>query len=323
MGTPGHTHAFTAVDERSIAAAKRDDCFAWLDLVEPEPSEVRELGRQLGWHPLLVEDAISLGQRPKVESYDGDGLAFVIAYGATPPSGEVPAGLVEVALVISGGYIVSIRQREVALLDELRLRIDEVHDTGWAEASVVYRIVDRLVDSTLVASEHVSARLEELEVLIETNPTNDLLPQLRQLRRKVATYQSVFSAQRTSLADLPGALAALDELDDAEDVHFRDVSDHAWRVSNELQLAQELVNGSFESYFAALASHQGKVSQRLTVVATIFLPLTFVTGFFGQNFGWMVDHVASEQDFLWFGVGGSVLSVLVLTMVIAKLRWWS
>ncbi|MBC7462624.1 MAG: magnesium transporter CorA family protein [Thermoleophilia bacterium] len=322
MGLPDHTHAFTAVHDQSIEAARRDDCFAWIDLVAPDPSAVRELGQQLGWHPLLIEDAISLGQRPKVESYADDRLAFVIAYGAEPPSGEVPAGLVEVALIISGDYIVSVRQREVAVLDELRLSIDELHDTGWAEASVVYRIVDRLVDSTLMASEHVSARLEELEVKIETNPTSDLLPQLRQLRKKVATYRSVFSAQRTSLGDLPAALAALDELDDAEDVHFRDVSDHAWRVSNELELAQELVNGSFESYFAALAALQGRVSQRLTVIATIFLPLTFVTGFFGQNFGWMVERVASEGDFLVYGIGSSALAIVILGSLIVKLKWW-
>jgi magnesium transporter len=320
MSPEPQTCVFTDIDDETLASAHKTEVYTWIDLISPTSDTVQRMGHDLGWHPLLIEDVMSLGQRPKVEPYEG--LAFAVVYGATPPHGGEPAHLVEVAVVVHGDYVVTVRNHNVARLDDLRTTIDGLGSTGLREASVVYRIVDHLVDSTMQASTAISERIETLEARIESSPSHELLPALRRLRRVVSSYRSTLGAQRDALTSLPQALLDLDELDSAENVHFRDVSDHAYRVADELDLARELVDGSFESYFAALAAQQGKVSQRLTVIATIFLPLTFVTGFFGQNFGWMIDHINTRADFIGMGIGGSAISVVLLSAFIIKLRWW-
>ena len=319
MDSTPPTAVHTRLDDAALASARRTDGFTWIDLVAPSIDEVEQAGAELGWHPLLVEDVAYLGQRSKIEPYRE--LVFAVMYGATTAERDEQPELVEVAVVVHGNYVVTVRPTDVANLDDLRRSISDL-GAGLVEAGVVYRIVDRIVDSTMVASRHLSNRVEQLEDLIEAKPGARLLPELRRCRREVAAFRSVLGSQRDALRDLPPALGELDELEASERIHFRDVSDHAWRVSNELDLTRELVDGAFEAYFAALATHQGAVAQRLTVIATIFLPLTFVTGFFGQNFGWMVDHISSEGEFLLFGVGSSALSALVLIALFRRLHWW-
>jgi magnesium transporter len=104
--------------------------------------------------------------------------------------------------------------------------------------------------------------------------------------------------------------------------HFRDITDHSRRVVDRLDVCQALLDGAFEAYYTMLVARQGAVSQRLTVIATIFLPLTFVTGFFGQNFTWMVTHVSSMTAFMVYGVGSSVVTALLLAAYFHRKQWW-
>ena len=98
--------------------------------------------------------------------------------------------------------------------------------------------------------------------------------------------------------------------------------DHTHRVVGELEVGNDLLDATFESYYTMLVAKQGIVTQRLTVIATIFLPLTFVTGFFGMNFGWMVNSITTRTDFLVLGVGASFATGALLLVVFLRLRWW-
>ena len=109
----------------------------------------------------------------------------------------------------------------------------------------------------------------------------------------------------------------------AEDLpYYRDVQDHVSRVLDQLDAARDLINNARDTHIAMVTNRQQEAAKQLTLVATIFLPLTFITGFFGQNFGWLVNNVASSQAFFWLGIGSEIVAVLLLVAYF-RYRGWS
>jgi len=116
--------------------------------------------------------------------------------------------------------------------------------------------------------------------------------------------------------ELPG-------LDDEARRYFRDVHDHLIRLSEQVDMYRDLLTGTLDLYLSNSSERLGEVMKQLTVIATIFLPLSFVTGFFGQNFGWLVDNVGSLTAFLILGIGLQLLTVLLLVVYFKRRGWFS
>ncbi len=110
-------------------------------------------------------------------------------------------------------------------------------------------------------------------------------------------------------------------LEAKEAPYYRDIDDHIRRVMSQLDAAQDVVNGTLELHLGLAAQRQAEVTRQLTIIATIFLPLSFITGFFGQNFAHLVNIISSEQSFLIFGVGSQLLTLGVLLAFFKRKRW--
>jgi magnesium transporter len=106
-----------------------------------------------------------------------------------------------------------------------------------------------------------------------------------------------------------------------EALYFRDVYDHAVLVVDQLDAARDLVNSALEIQLSVVANRQNEVAKQLTIIATIFLPLSFIVGFFGQNFDWLVSHIGGADSFTILGIGTEVVAV-VLTVAFFKVRGW-
>jgi magnesium transporter len=115
-------------------------------------------------------------------------------------------------------------------------------------------------------------------------------------------------------ADLPG-------LADEDERYFRDIYDHLIRISDLIDSYRDLLTGAMDVYLSTVSNRLNAVMKQLTVIATVFLPLTFITGFFGQNFGWMVGHISSWPQFVGLGIGVEVLA-LVLLLTFFRRRGW-
>ena len=195
-------------------------------------------------------------------------------------------------------------------------------DAMLAESVLVHRVLDRIVDSVSAAADVLMVELDGLELLVDTGVSPQVLASLRECRRNVVQLRRLAIAQRDSLQSLAELLDAIPGFEVGIRDHFRDVIDHTHRVVGELEVGNDLLDATFESYYTMLVAKQGIVTQRLTVIATIFLPLTFVTGFFGMNFGWMVNSITTRTDFLVLGVGASFATGALLLVVFLRLRWW-
>jgi magnesium transporter len=142
------------------------------------------------------------------------------------------------------------------------------------------------------------------------------------LKRDLVTMRKVVTPQRDIFARSIDQLAALPGLQLDERDYFRDIYDHLIRISELIDSYRDLLGGATDLYLSTVANRQNEVMKQLALVATVFLPLTFLTGFFGQNFGWLVNHeLSSEAAFFGFGLGGIVLSCALLALWFRRKGW--
>jgi magnesium transporter len=307
---------FSSIDEDRIQELLREDRFFWLDLDDPSDDEVRTLGRLFGFHPLALEDTHAFGQRPKLDDY-GE-YALLVFYGG-PAQGKDMDELREVHMFVSGSYLITVHRAPLPELHEERNKIDgrAIH----SEQFVIYRILDALTDSYFPPLARVDDEIDELEDAMLAGPSNEQLDRVFALKRALVHMRKIVTPERDlfassidQLADLPGL--QLDERD-----YFRDVYDHLIRISDLIDSYRDLLSGATDLYLSTQANRQNEVMKQLTIIATVFLPLTFLTGFFGQNFAWLVRNIASAWVFWVFGVGGLAISCLLLAVYFWRKRW--
>jgi magnesium transporter len=294
-----------SLDRTELASFRDRDEFFWLDLVSPSDADVELLGELFGIHPLAIEDTQKFGQRPKLEDFED--YVFAVFYGAER---KEELRLIEVHLFISGSYVITIRRERCEELDAL-CRLLERRDHG-DEQFVLYRIFDALTDSFFPILTTIDDQIDEIDEAILAGPTDEQVTQIFHLKRDLVELRRVVAPQRDLFARAIDQITMLPGLEPAARDYFRDVYDHLIRISDLIDSYRDLLTGAMDLYRSTISNRLNEVTKQLTVIATIFLPLTFVTGFFGQNFGWMVRHVDSLEAFLAFGIGGVVLSVALL-----------
>jgi len=298
------------VDERAIDELIARDEFFWLDLVDPSDEQLAGLGGRFGWHPLALEDMQHFRQRPKLDRYEDQMLiVFYGAHAAEALSDTAPR-MIEVHLMVSGSWVVTVRRGACDALDELRRRI--AADPSRDEELVVYKICDTLTDSFFPVLEKIDDAIDELEDAIVLRPTNEQLQQVFQLKRKLVVLRRVITPQRDLAARTISEIDDLPGLAHGSRDYFRDVYDHLIRVSDLVDSYRDLLTSTMDVYLSTVSNRLNQVMKQLTLVATVFLPITALTGFFGQNFGWLVLHIRSLWSFLVFGVGGALLSCVLL-----------
>ena len=303
----------TAVDPDRIASDRASHHEFWLDLVDPSADEVDRLGELLGLHPVALEDTREFGQRPKVDVY-GDHVLVVFYTARLLESGAVRP--IEVHIYIAAGFILTVRRGDCAVLDELHERVDEMHEHP------VYSILDSLTDAFYPVIEGLEDRIDTLEERVLTRARREQLEEIYRLRQEVREIGRIASVQQDQFMAASNDLERQLELGDTGE-YLNDVGDHLAQIAGELHRQAEDLAALTSTYFNANADRLSAVATRLTIVGTLFVLWTLVTGFFGQNFGWLVDHIDTLKAFLIFGVGGLLLpTVVLLTLFWMKRRDW-
>jgi magnesium transporter len=305
-------------DHDEIAAHLDQQRFFWLDLEDPSDDRLHGLAKQLHLHPLTVEDAQTFHQRPKLEDYAG--YAFMVVFGADPGSSAGERVLREVHLIISGDYVVTIRRGPFKDLSDLRERL---HDQPMrSEQFLIYKILDAVTSTYFPVLGRIDDDIDEIEEEVIEQPTEESLHRifalkrdLVALRRVVAPMRDLFARDAERIVELPG-------LEADERLYFRELYDTMIRIAELVDSYRDLLSGATDMYLSTVANRQGEVNKQLTIIATIFLPLTFLTGFFGQNFSYLVNHVLNgEVSFIIFGLGLLVLSMIGFIVYFRRKGW--
>jgi magnesium transporter len=305
-----------SIDRERIAALRAADEFFWLDLLGPSREELEIVGELFELHPLALEDTQSFGQRPKLDEY-GDKVLMVFYGMHREETADPEHQLVEVHLHISGSWLVTVHRDPCAHLREAKRLAHE--KTLRSEEYVVYKVLDALTDSFFPVLERLDDRIDALEDAMADRPGRAERQEVFVLKRELVAMRQRVSPQRDLLASggeliqrLPGFVS-----DEAHD-YFRDVYDHLLRISEQIDVYREMLSGALDIYLATESNRLSEAGTRLAIVATIFLPLTFVTGFFGQNFGWLVHHIDSTWAFFVFGIGGLLAPLVMLYILLRR-----
>jgi magnesium transporter len=298
------------------AARCREGGFVWLGLFEPAPEELAEVRQSFGLHELAVEDAQSFHLRPKFEQFEQD-VRFVILRTARYDDAREEVDFGEIGIFLGSGFVITVRQGVASELHGARLRLEQHPDLLQAgPASVLWAILDKVVDDYAPVVEGLERDIEDVEATVFSG-TAAPTERIYLLRREASDF---YRAVHPLLAPLDtlvrGSFVAIDG---ALAPYVRDVHDHVRLVDEEVAAQRDLLTTVLEANMAVISTQQTETSVRqnesvrqLTLIATVFLPLTFLTGFFGQNFTWMEAHIDSFAGFLLLGLGGQLLALVIL-----------
>src|SRR5581483_11286579 len=239
-----------------------------------------------------------------------DDFVFIVVYGATDDGDR----LVEVHCFYSERFLVSVHRDDFPAFAEIRRRYQSRETTLEQPSLLLYRIVDGLVDSFFPILAAFDDRIDELENAIFARADDKQLQEIFRMKRLLVGMRKAVTPQRDAFAGLMGGVAELPGLAEADEHYFRDVYDHLIRISDLIDSYRDLLTRDMDVYLSTVSNRLNGVMQQLTMIATIFLPLTWLTGFFGQNFGWMVSHIGSWETFFVVGLGSEIIGLATLVL---------
>ena len=302
-------------DRENVERLLAGGSFFWLDVDQPGEDDYAVLRDVFKFHPLAIEDSEKFGQRAKLDDYDD--FAFLVVYGAVADEDR----LVEVHCFYSEKFLVTVHRDEAPAFSEVRERyVKRTHPID-DPAQLLYRIIDALVDSFFPILGDFDDRIDELENQTFLHASDEQLQEIFRMKRLLVGLRKAVTPQRDMFASLIGGVSELPGMKAEDERYFRDIYDHLLRISDLIDTYRDLLTSSMDVYLSTVSNRLNSVMKQLTIMATVFLPLSFITGFFGQNFGWMVGNIQSSSTFFGLGIGLEVLTVAALFALFKKRGW--
>jgi magnesium transporter len=317
----GRRHGAGAVPLEEAAARCGQGGFVWLGLFEPADEELAQVRDTFGLHELAVEDAQNFHMRPKVELYDQD-VRLVILRTARYDDEAEEVEFGEISVFLAPTFVITVRQGVASELRGARQRLEQRPELLAAGSwSALWAILDQVVDAYAPVVAGLERDIDQIEATVFSGavaPTE----RIYSLRREATDFYR-------AVHPLLGVVAAIERGTDVPELqpYLRDVHDHLLLVNEEVAAQRDLLGTVLEANMAVISVEQTKVSLRqnttieqLTILATVFLPLTFITGFFGQNFAWLIRHISSDIAFLVYGIGGMLVPLALLFLWLRRNR---
>jgi magnesium transporter len=314
-------HAEQMPIEEAASCARGGNNYVWIELREPDSATLAEIGEAFGLHELALEDARVAHQRAKVESYDN--FHFIVYRTAEYDEATKRVELGELDLFLGVGYVIAVRHGRAGSAERARRHLEQYPQlVRSGPAAAVWAILDTVVDDYRPVIQDLERDVDDIERAIFAG-REDLTEQIYELKGEM---NEIYRAVHPLLAPLDAMQrGAFSQVDPGLLRYFRDVGDHVRSIQEEVVAQRDELNRILEAHFALtslrqlqLAGEQNKAVGRLTAIATIFLPLAFVTGFFGQNFGWLTEHTDTFGEFVLFGLGGLVLPCMLILFLFRR-----
>jgi magnesium transporter len=271
---------------------------------------IEKLGKSFGLHPLILEDIVNTHQRPKMEEFEQHNYIVLKMLIYNEETHEIQTE--QVSLILGKNYVISFQEREGDIFETIRERIRKgkgrVRKMG--PDYLAYCLMDAIVDHYFVILEKTGEKIEELEDEVVTNPDPETLQGIHKLKREMIFLRRSVWPLRELVNMLERGESPL--IHESTRIYLRDVYDHTIQVIDTVETYRDMLSGMHDTYLSSVSNKMNEVMKVLTIIATIFIPLTFIAGIYGMNFEFM-----PELKWHWAYFGFWVLIVLIaISMVI-------
>ena len=288
----------------------------WVDLMAPGEAERQLLSEVFGFHPLAVEDAVSALQFPKIETYPG--YLYVVLHGIHAEPQHTQFATRDVDFFLGPNYLVTVHDGDSHSINTIREMCNRhEHILKEGPVALVHRIVDRMIDNYRPVFEEIEGRVGRLEEDAFAGHER-LSRRVMRLKRDVASMRRVLVPQRDAIGRL--ARREFPMISDEMTYRFRDVYDHVVRLTEEAILFQDRITGIFEVNLSSVSNRLNQVMKLLTVMSTIFLPLTVLTGMWGMNI--TIPHFPGGPEVQFWWIFGLMFVICVAMLVFFRRNKW-
>jgi magnesium transporter len=274
---------------------------------------IEKIGECFKLHPLILEDIVNTNQRPKMDDYDDYIFIVLKMLYYSEKTGEITSE--QVSMILGKNFVISFQEQEEDVFNNIRDRIK--HAKGrirkMSADYLAYALIDAIVDHYFVILEKLSEKIETMEDSLVINPTPQLLEKVYDLKKEMITLRKSVWPLRELISGLERTESKL--IEKSTDVFLRDVYDHTIQVIDSIETFRDTVSGMMDLYLSSISNKMNQIMQVLTIIATIFIPLTFITGIYGMNF----DPGASPFNMPELGWYWGYISVWVVMIVIVVL----
>lgn len=289
---------------------KDPDGLLWLDWLEPAVEDLDWLGKTFGFHPLALEDCVHQGQRPKVDDYRD--YLFVVLHEMERIGGCYE--LEELALFLGPNYVVTVHVAPIRAVDKHLRYLLEGQSRALKQTAghLFYGLADSLVDDYFPILDELDDRLDVLEDAVLENPDPTAMQQLFDFKKDLGVLRKETGPMRDVFLLLTSR--SYERLPDGVSFYLRDVYDHLVRIYERVDALRDLVSGAMDVYLSQVSNRMNAIMKQLALISTVFLPLTFITGIFGMNFGWSPQVQLDQGGWFW-AVNASLL-IIALAMIL-------
>jgi magnesium transporter len=284
----------THIEERTVESV--DECFRFRDTptvtwinVEGlhDVGVIEKLGAHFDLHPLILEDILNTAERPKMEDYGGTIFLLLKIFVYTDRNHE--DRIQQVSLILGSNFVLSFQEKDNGIFEALKDRIRK--GKGRIRKSgadyLAYAIIDGIVDSYFAVLERLGESIESLEEQLVINPKPETLRSIHTLKKEMIYLRKAVWPLREVVNGLERLETPL--IKETTDIFLRDVYDHTVQIIDSVETSRDILSGMVETYLSSVSNRMNEVMKVLTIIATIFIPLTFIAGVYGMNFASMPE----------------------------------
>ena len=318
---------YDKADVRELTISDPEDCrqhinrnsVTWINVTGLHDTELLgRIGEVFNIHPLTMEDILNTGQRPQIEELEGSLFCVVKMLRRGNGDGDILSE--QVSMMLGEGYLLTFQEMEGDVFDQIRDRIR----TGSGRIRTMgcdylaYSLLDAIVDNYFVVLEDLGDKIEDLQEVVVSRPEPQTVQSIHRLKREM-----IF--MRRNLWPLREVVSALEKsesrlIDERLKPYLRDVYEHTFQVIDTLETLRDVLSGTLDTYMTSISNRMNEVMKVLTVIATIFIPLTFIAGVYGMNFkhmpelDWRGGYAAALSLMLAVGIG--------MAIYFKRKKWW-
>lgn len=304
-------------DSQEIFSAINSLNFQWINVVGLHNVEhIKAIGNKYNIHHLVLEDILNTDHRPKAEKQDGYFFFIAKMFCSTETGGS---HFEQISIILGKNFVLTFQEKDGDVFDALRERLSK-KESKLRQSNIdylFYRMIDSIVDSYYYTLEKISDRIEALEDEIHDNPTKNDHKSIQSLKRELILL-------RKSVYPLREAIGKLNKEEDGliskdTNLYLSDVYDHCVQVIDSIETFRDLTSSLMDLYMTSMSNRMNEVMKVLTIISTIFIPITFIAGVYGMNF-----HYMPELTHKWgYPIALIVMGLLTLMMIIYfKVKKW-